>query len=208
MAKAKKQNTELTPKSNIFLIGEGLTERCYFQHIKRKYGIKNLQIKPRFFQNSKSSIDGLGKKINDLLNHIGKNDDEYKIICVFDADVANKDSKIKQKFNELKQKYKKNKNIIICDSLPSIEFWFLIHFEKTNKFFTTKSIEKELKKHIPNYDKTETFLENPYWVNDLCSNNKLYEAINYSKTLKQETTSSYTNIHKAFSLLEIKNKEN
>jgi hypothetical protein len=41
---------------------------------------------------------------------------------------------------------------------PCLEFWFLLHFEKTSKYFDTCSVaEIQLKKYLKNYEKTQKF---------------------------------------------------
>jgi len=56
-------------------------------------------------------------------------------ICVFDTDVTQRVEAEKKKLNRLVKKYIRKENVIFCDSLPSIEYWFLIHYKNTNKYF-------------------------------------------------------------------------
>lgn len=66
--------------------------------------------------------------------------------------------------------------------MPSIEFWFLIHFINTNKFFgTSRAVIAELVKHIPRFDKSEAFLSNKKWVEDMISDGKLQDAYSRAK---------------------------
>ncbi|WP_353744812.1 RloB domain-containing protein [Hydrotalea sp. AMD] len=45
-------------------------------------------------------------------------------------------------------------NVVVIVNNPCLEFWFLLHFEKTSKYFNTcSSVETELKKHLKNYEK-------------------------------------------------------
>ena len=49
-------------------------------------------------------------------------------------------------------------NVFVVVNNPCLEFWFLLHFEKTSKYFNTcSSAEAELKKHLKNYEKTQKF---------------------------------------------------
>lgn len=64
---------------NITIIGEGLTERGYFKHLKSLKGYR-YTCKPRNF--SQQSIDDLQKQIGKVL------EDDGVAVCVFDADVA------------------------------------------------------------------------------------------------------------------------
>lgn len=183
-------------KPGIYIVGEGITEQYYFSHIKKIFNL-NCQIKPRFFGNS--SIKELDKKIERLLL-----DDVY-VICVFDADVSQYNSSEKVRLEELYRKYGKNKNVLLCDSLPSIEFWFLIHYIDSNrKFINSNETEEVLRNYIVDYEKTKTFLVKEKWVEDLCSENKLNDAI--QKTVRyQDKNGSYSNVFKAFEIL-FKNK--
>lgn len=40
-----------------------------------------------------------------------------------------------KKWYRSKKKYENNANVILCDSLQSIEYWFLLHFEDTCRHF-------------------------------------------------------------------------
>ncbi|MFO7789767.1 MAG: RloB family protein, partial [Bacteroidales bacterium] len=109
------------PRQKTFVVGEGETEKYYFKHLKelRNYGIK---VQPRFF-NKKNSIQQIAKKTKNLMEA------DVMVLCVFDADVAQRNAKEKSELLKFKRKYKDNKNVIICDSLPAIEFWFLLHYK-------------------------------------------------------------------------------
>jgi hypothetical protein len=151
-----RKSKKLELRNGIFIVGEGITEQYYFAHLKqlKKY---NCSVKPRFF--GKTSIDDISKTVSKLL--LGG----VSVICIFDADVSARDKIENEKLKKFKKKYQNDDLVTICDTLPSIEFWFLLHFVKTNKFFMNyKSLEKELKKHIPNYNKTENYLKNKIWV--------------------------------------------
>lgn len=42
-----------------------------------------------------------------------------------------------------KKKYENNANVILCDSLQSIEYWFLLHFEDTCRHSKIQQQQKE-----------------------------------------------------------------
>jgi hypothetical protein len=180
------------PKSGIYIVGEGITEQYYFSHIKKVFGF-HCTIKPRFFGNT--SIAEMKKKIEELLRG------DIFVICVFDADVATHNESERKKLEQLQNKYRKNKNLLFCNSLPSIEYWFLLHYEHTNRYFKdAKAVETALKKYIRDYEKTALFLEKEKWVQDLCSGDKLSQAMERSKRFEPEH-GSYTNVHEAFDVL-------
>lgn len=160
-------------KKPIYVIGEGATEKYYFQHLKKLKGYSCV-VRPRFFS-KKNSIYYLEKQTTNLLSG------GVTVICVFDADISERNKAEKERMTNFINEYRNNKNVIICDSLPSIKFWFLLHFKKTNKYFPDyRSIKNELKTHIPNYDKTEKFLVQNQWVKILINHQN--NAINNSKT--------------------------
>lgn len=180
------------PRSGIYIVGEGITEQYYFSHIKKIFGF-HCTIKPRFFGNT--SITEMRKKIEELLRG------DIFVICVFDADVATHNDSERKKLEQLQNKYRKNKNLLFCNSLPSIEYWFLLHHEDTNRYFkNAKAAETALKKYINDYEKTAQFLEKEKWVQDLCSRDRMSLAIKRSKRFDPDQ-GSYTNVHEAFDVL-------
>lgn len=180
------------PQSGIYIIGEGITEQFYFAHLKRILGFHCI-IKPRFFGNT--SISEMRKKIEELIQG------DVFVICIFDTDVSSHNDVEKRKLEQLQNKYKNNRNLLFCDSFPSIEFWFLLHYIDTNRHFSNAAeAEKALKKYLLEYEKTKEFLEKEKWVRDLCENGKLELAINRAKRcLKDE--GSYSNVYEAFEYL-------
>lgn len=179
-------------RESIYIIGEGLTEKYYFQHLKK---IKNYNcvVRPRFFS-SKNSIYYLEKRTKELLLA------DVTVICAFDADMSQRNKEEKERLTKFVGDYKDNEKVIICDSLPSIEFWFLLHFKKTNRHFANyNAIRDELRKYIPDYDKTEKYLMQDKWVKALLPNQD--GAIAHGKSLKSEN-GSYSNIFKAVKMLE------
>lgn len=179
-------------RESIYVIGEGLTEKYYFQHLK-KLKFYSCVVRPRFFS-SKNSIYYLEKRTKELLSA------DVKVICAFDADVSQRNKEEQLKLQRFIAKYKNNDQVILCDSLPSIEFWFLLHFKKTNKHFANyNAIRDELRKYITDYDKTEKYLMQDKWVKVLIL--KQEKAIDNIKGLKQNNI-SYTNIYKAIEILE------
>lgn len=176
------------PKLDVYVVGEGITEQYYFTHLKKLYNLK-YKIQPRFF--GKTSIRDIEEVVKQLVSA------DMFVICVFDLDTSESEKSEKEKLDKFISCYKDNENVIICTSLPSIEYWFLIHYKDTNKYFnTSKEVERELIKHIKNYEKTKKFLEKEKWVKDLCSNNKLQIAIERAKK-NTNKTGSYTNIYEA-----------
>jgi hypothetical protein len=193
LAMGNRRNKFKYPSQGLYIVGEGITEKCYFEHLKSIYKF-NCIVRPRFFTNN--CISKLEKEIENLLRG------DIYIICVFDEDVSNRDSAENEKLVNLKKKYKDNKNVLFCESMPSIEYWFLIHFKDTCPNFTySHEATKALRKYISNYEKTEDFLEKEKWVQDMSTKKgDMNKAITISKKYRN-SSASRTKIYKAIEKL-------
>lgn len=136
MRKARKNTVT---RQVIHIVGEGLTELFYFSHLKKILGYR-YSISPRLFENN--SIEKIEKKIKELL------DEDVFVICVFDADVSRRSDAENKKMVSFKKKYENNANVILCDSLQSIEYWFLLHFEDNMSTFPRFSSNRKSIKAI------------------------------------------------------------
>ena len=140
---ARKVSTRQSNAPIPVVIGAGITEQWYFYHLHDILNVQ-LRIRPRYF--GSEDIHQLDKKIAQVIN------EGATAICVFDADTAQVDEVQRQRIASLKAKYAGKKNVILCDSLPSIEFWFLIHYIDTNKHFpNAHAAERELRSFIAQY---------------------------------------------------------
>lgn len=190
MARKIKERNIKSPA--ITIIGEGLTERCYFTHLKRLSNYR-YTCKPRNF--AQQSIDDLQKQDKVLA-------DDGIAVCVFDADVARDKVAEKKKLTEMCRKYANRKDVIICDSMPSIEYWFLIHYLNTNRHFASShDVVKTLQRYIPDFSKHESFLSKEKWVAEMISDDKLAQAIERAKKFGTDGE-SYSNVYRAFEKFE------
>ena len=84
--------------------------------------------------------------------------------------------------------------------MPSIEFWFLIHYINTSKYFQdSDAVIQMLRRHIANYDKSGAFLEKQQWVTEMSTDERQTEACNRA-TLLSPNSESYSEIHLAIKL--------
>lgn len=191
----RRVENRIQKKHAVTILGEGITEQHYFTHIRTLFGY-NYTIKPYYF--SVTSLTEMDKKIAEAITDGGY------AIAVFDADVANRNDVEKKKLESIRRKYANKNNVLLCDSLTSIEYWFLLHFDNTNRYFKDSSAtESELRKYIPDYEKKSKFLQNTQWVKDLCSESKLKLAQERAKLFGQNGE-YYTNLYKAFEFLDRK----
>lgn len=196
MARKQAQKQLKDPKPTI--IGAGITEQWYFKHLQtlREYSVK---IKPRYFGRENAV------KLDKLVDKVLK--EEGFAIVVFDADVAQRNYKERQMVERMKSEYANNKDVLFCDSLPSIEYWFLLHYKGVGRLFNTSNeVVKEIKKYNSQFDKSEKFLKNDSWVRQLCEGERLKQAIDRCKQQEDKVNRgesvSYSKVYKAIELLE------
>ena len=173
------------------IIGAGITEKWYFKHLKSLCGYK-MEVKPKYF-GSDTAYD-MQKLVDNVLAMGGK------AICVFDMDTTQWDASEKERKEQFLAQYIGNPDVILCDSMPCIEYWFLLHFEKTNKYLgTSDRVIDILKRHMP-YEKREKFLENSSWVQRLLADERMQKAMDNSRKLGS-SGESHTSIPKAIVFL-------
>jgi RloB-like protein len=120
----------------------------------------NVRIKPEL--PTKKTLADQFKIVKELAK------DYEKTFWIIDLDVILKETREakkgrKTKLQELTEYIKSiNKNyaksVVVIINNPCLEFWFLIHFEATTKYFSACADgEKQLKKYLPDYDKTRKY---------------------------------------------------
>lgn len=158
MRQSRKIRSQVTPTFAFVVDGE--TEIWYLQMLKRNERQLRLNIKPEI--PNKKSIEEQFNLVVDLSRR------EYlKVFWLLDLDTIIKESRETPKgkktslqaFIEFKKNIKRNyKNVIIIINNPCLEFWFLLHFEKTSKLYDTcAKAQTELKKHLKDYEKTQKY---------------------------------------------------
>ncbi|MFA7543897.1 MAG: RloB domain-containing protein [Candidatus Cloacimonadaceae bacterium] len=88
------------------------------------------------------------------------------IFYVKDMDTCYAQNKIDD-YNKRKDRLLKHKNaqgrLYIIESRPCIEFWFLLHFLKTDGLLSKcEAAEKQLQKYLKDYEKTEDYARKLY----------------------------------------------
>ena len=199
-----------------FLISGGTnTERYYFTHINDTTKYK-FNIRPKYFADESNYTEAFPKRIKEILNA----NTDPKIFCVFDWDtIYGIDAKIK-KHEDFEKQFRTeidNGNVVICPSMPSIEYWFLLHFEdKTDLLKDYRAISNILApyikpcfadptKNLKKLLKQEKYLQDSTWVKNLCSDGKLDAAIKRAedniKAAEEAgdlANQSYSYVYKAF----------
>lgn len=140
------------------LVVDGDCEFWYFQMLKRNHRNIGVDLKPEIPQ--KKKLADQFAKVKDYANIYDK------VIWVIDFDVlAAETRKAKkgamtaiQEFKIYKEFFENSSNVKIIVNNSCLEFWLLLHFEATSRYFDScEGAEKQLKKHLPAYQKTEKF---------------------------------------------------
>ncbi|GAA5220840.1 RloB family protein [Membranihabitans marinus] len=198
--------------SNTFaFVVDGDTEVWYLQMLKRNERELNINIEPKL--PSKKSIPDQFKMVKDLAA------DYTKVFWIVDYDVIVKETREAKKgvetseqlFIKLKEKAEKLDNVIVIVNNPCIEFWFLLHFEKTSKLYSDcNSAEKQLKKHLTDYEKTRKYFTKQDNDIYLKLKNKLSDAKVNSKSLKFDkynTSKAICEMNSLFKIQEVTDKK-
>jgi len=144
---------------NFALVVDGDTEVWYFQMLKRNERKINVSIEPKIPQ-KKSILEQF-----ELVRFLSE--DFSTVFWIIDLDVIIKETKEAKKgtetplqaFIKYRNKLKnENRNVVTIVNNPCLEFWILLHFEQTSKYFENfASVEKQLKKHLKEYEKNKKF---------------------------------------------------
>lgn len=179
---------EMEPLYPFLISGGTNTERYYFTHINDTTDYK-FNIRPKYFGNEASYTEIFPERIKDII----KNNAGAKIFCVFDLDTVfcnETNQKKHQTFEDNLRREIGEGSVVLCPSMPSIEYWFLLHFENYTELIKScgTKLQKLLSPHMLPYFlgtnkkllnllKDKKYVESPDWVIELCNDGKLELAI-------------------------------
>lgn len=204
----KKKDLKFKSRKQIAIIVDGECEFWYFEMMKRNESTLNVSLKPKLPQKKR-----LSEQYNEIVESAKHFDSVFWIV---DFDKINEEDRTKskgqkstvQEFKEYQIKLSKVDNVKIIVNNPCLEFWFLLHFEKTGRFFDScEGASKQLKKHLKDYEKTQKYFtkkDNDIYLK-LLSNQK--NAIEHSKALGNfDINSPQSAISEMFEFFEKKHK--
>jgi hypothetical protein len=141
---------------------DGECELWYIQMLKRTEKSINITLSPEIPQ--KKKLAEQYNKVIELSKHYDK------VFWIIDFDVIGKETHespkkkktILQEFKDCYEQIHKNeecKNITIIVNNPCLEYWYLLHFKETSKYFESydKLKEKELMNCFIDYKKTKEY---------------------------------------------------
>jgi len=160
MARRKSKFRRIREKYSIIV--DGKCEKWYFQLLKKHENLQSVDIVPELPSR---------RKLKDVFSLVvGKIKEGYdKVIWVLDFDVLVKEDgetrkrgkkgKI-QEFKECVDRLRKHKNVFVLVNTPCLEFWYLLHFRRTGRYFgNCDKVIKCLKKVelLSDYEKSERY---------------------------------------------------
>jgi 3-deoxy-D-arabino-heptulosonate 7-phosphate (DAHP) synthase class II len=155
----KKRKIPVKTRPTIALVVDGECEMWYVQMLKRNLRSIALNIEPRIPQNK--SIEEQFEIVKALAT------DNTRVFWIVDMDVILGETKKTKKGKKTAlQHFEKcreelgtdHENVVVIVNNPCIEFWILLHFETTSKYFETCiAAEKRLRKYLKDYEKTEKY---------------------------------------------------
>ena len=155
-----RKGRNIPTKQSFAVVVDGETEYWYLQMLKHNEPNIPFKIKPQILQ--KKNIDQQYELVTEL------SEEEYdKVFWIVDLDVLLKEEREKrnstsplQQFLNYYKSLSKQKKIVVIVNNPCLEYWFLLHFQKTNKVFTAcTDAEKQVSQHLEGYEKTEKFFK-------------------------------------------------
>ena len=192
-------NTRETRQAKPTILGEGkVTEYYYFKHLCHLIRCPAEIDRSNF---GRKAIGDFEDKIEQVLKGKGS------VVVVFDADVMASNETERRRLQAIKDKYRNNENVLICDSYPCIEYWFLLHYADTHKLYSAPRLSDEVVKdlcdYIPAYSKQGKWVEDSRWVAALRAEGQEQaardRAVKYAEDSKQYSDGqSYTNLYKFF----------
>jgi len=145
----KRTKISKAKKQTYAIIVDGKTEVWYFQMLKRNEPGIQVNIEPKIPQKKKLSEQY--KKVCELAEYY------TKVFWIIDLDKIIQDNKLNDLIKLLRQ-LNVYGNVVSIINNPCLELWFLLHYKPTSKYFPKcDEVEKELKKHLKDYKKTQKY---------------------------------------------------
>lgn len=138
---------------------DGETEVWYLQLLREHESIKNTTIRPEIPRE---------KELSEQYELVKDNAKDYfKVIWLIDLDTLLKEDREAQigkkskivELNEYSLELRKLENVHVLINTPCLEFWHLLHFKDTGKYYSDcKSVIRVLKKNgLSDYEKSQEY---------------------------------------------------
>ena len=204
---------EMSPLYPFVVSGGKNTERYYFTHVSAMSNKYKFNIRPKYFGDESAYREVFPRRIAEILS---KNADA-KIFCVFDMDTVVNDG-LQDKHEAFVAALSSEINsgrVVLCESMPSFEFWLLLHFTDYEGLLKNYSkvaniLAPYLKPYFnhttvsfKNLIKQDKYLKDSAWVKLLLDEGRLEDAVERAKVclsreINENGKHSYTRVFKAF----------
>jgi len=140
----RRRQGQKAPGKVVIIVCEGKeTEPNYFESLRQKFRLSTLSVKVVSGKGAPISVVNCGieekRKIEEPTDEIW---------CVIDTEDPHKNSSLFPAIEKAKRE-----KICLAISNPSFEYWYLIHFECSNRPFANgQEMKRSLKAHIPAYE--------------------------------------------------------
>ncbi|MFA5297070.1 MAG: RloB family protein [Lutibacter sp.] len=157
----RSKSIPIKSKTRCAFVVDGECEFWYIQMLKRNERSINVNLEPKIPQRKKLSEQ------YKLVLELSK--DYNKVYWIIDFDVIDSETRSTKKghktaIKEFKEYFniieKKHENIHVIINNPCLEFWILLHFETTSKFYENcEKVIDQLKKryYLPDYEKSQKY---------------------------------------------------
>lgn len=154
-----RNNKQLKSKVGVATVAivDGECEQWYLNMIKRNERI-NFKITPEIPQH-KSIKD----QYESVLDYLGQGYE--RVFWIIDFDTIIKEEREAKKGRSPMKEFlsyyclaKSEEKIVVVMNVPCLEFWYLLHYRMTNKYYDSyEELLPDLKKFMPDYEKTSRY---------------------------------------------------
>jgi len=143
---ARRRSGFRKPYPKILIICEGQQEECYFNLWKKQLSPREIKVIPISIRGG-NPIICVQRALAERKNIAAWDDYRDQCWCCFDAERTEERGVFLEAIHEAT-----NKNIKLATSVPSFEYWILLHFQQGNSpFQNSRDLDKKICKLIPDY---------------------------------------------------------
>lgn len=137
------------------IVGDGYSEKIYFEQLREAEQLKNIHIKPDLPNRS-----GKGAPFMRVMDKAVELYEEgyEKVYCIIDVDTIVQQQKLD--YYLIQKNRLEKKGIIILECNPCFEMWYLLHFKKTAKLFSNcDAVAVDIKRdtELKDYSKEQNY---------------------------------------------------
>ena len=152
-----RQRKHIPIEKSYAVIVDGETEQWYLQMLRKNEPSLNIAIEPKI--HVKQSLDAQFQEVKDACAT------HDKVFWMLDLDTILKESKTGKKgfapLNQLENYLNAetgNDKLFTIINVPCLEFWFLLHYKYTSRFYKDfDELKSDLKKHLRDYEKNKDY---------------------------------------------------